>query len=304
MTDLRSRLGEDAIIVMTQTLESGDVRITGAIDEGEIDLVDLLTPIDLQQEADWLADLCDFHELPNTLTAHLPCERADIATSDPKTIMMTLVRSSYRFDGLKCQDGRPMLLSGPPGSGKTATVAKLAARQVLADKPVDVLTLDTDRAGAVAQLTMLLDPLGIQPKVVSDTSHVQTILAECTSDLILIDSLGTNPYSSADLGGLSALVDHIGAELLLVMEAGRSPSDSAEIGESYAALGATRMIVTKLDMTKRLGGVLAAAESGLALSGAGIGPTIGDGLRPLTAEGLVKLLLCRFDNSLIAEKHS
>jgi len=304
MTELRSELGEEAIIVTTQTLENGTVRITGAVDDEDIDLADLLTPIDHQQDVDWLTSLSDFHEFPKASTIRFSCELHAIAASDPKVILKSLVRSSYRFDGLQSDNGKPVLLSGPPGSGKTATVAKMAAMHVLADKPVDVLTMDTGRAGAVAQLTTLLDPLGIRPKVVSDPSHMPVILEDCSNDLVLIDSPGVNPNSSADLGGLSALVDHIGAELMLVMEAGRSPSDSAEIGSSYAALGAKRIIITKLDLTKRLGGLLAAAESGLALCGAGIGPTIGDGMHPLTAEGLVRLLFCRFDNNLIAGRHS
>lgn len=301
MTELRSKLGEDAIIITTQTLDNGAVRITGAVDDEHIDLACLLTSIDQQQDVDWLTGLSDFHEFPRAATSRFACELNNIANSDPKMALTGLLRSSYHFDGLQSNNGKPVLLSGPPGCGKTATVAKLAALQVLADKPVDVLTMDGGRAGAVAQLTTLLDPLGIRPKVVSEPSHTASILKQCSGDLILIDSPGTNPNSSADLGGLSALVDHIGADLLLVMEAGRSPSDSAEIGASYAALGASRTIITKLDLTKRLGGLLAVAESGLALSGAGIGPTIGDGLCPLTAEGLARLLFCRFDNNLIAE---
>lgn len=304
MAELRSRLGEEAIIVTTQTLENGDVRITGAVAETDIDLVDVLTPVKNHQNFDWLTGLGDFHEWPKAMSARFASALVDLVAGHPKTTLITLIRSMYRFDGLASCNGRPILLSGPSGSGKTVTVAKLAALQVLADKSVDVLTVDIGRAGALEQLTTLLDPLGVRPKVVPHLSDVRSVLAACSSDLILVDSPGTNPCNSADLGVLSTLIDQIGAELLLVMEAGRSPSDSAEIGESYAALGARRMVVTKLDMTKRLGGLLAAAESGLAFCGAGIGPTIGDGLRPLTADGLARLLLCRYDNTLIEEARS
>jgi flagellar biosynthesis protein FlhF len=219
-------------------------------------------------------------------------------------ILTSAMRSIFRFEDLTSRQGKPLLLSGPPGSGKTATIAKLAALQVLADRSVEVFTTDAERAGGLEQLSALLDPLGLRPRVISTPGEARSVMAASTSSLVLIDGPGTNPYSSADLGSLSTLIDRIGAELLLVMEAGRSPADSVEIGECYAALGATRMIVTKLDMTRRLGGLLAAAEAGLAFSGAGIGPTIGDGFRPLTADGLARLLLGRFDRSLIQEGRS
>ena len=57
------------------------------------------------------------------------------------------------------------------------------------------------------------------------------------------------------------------------------------------ALGARHLLATKLDAARRLGGLLAAAEAGLAFAEAGIGPTIGQGLSPLSAGGLARLLL-------------
>jgi len=61
------------------------------------------------------------------------------------------------------------------------------------------------------------------------------------------------------------------------------------------------MVVTKLDVAKRLGGVLAAAETGLAFTQAGVGPTIGDGLCALSADGVARLLLRRYRNSIREE---
>lgn len=301
MALLRAKLGEDAIIVTTQTLENGSVRLTGAVAEKDIDLVDVLTPVAKDQNLDWLTGLGDFHEWPNNLYARFASEAIDEMTGDPKAALTSLMHKMYRFDSVSNRHSQPIVFSGPPGCGKTTTIAKLAALQILAGKSVDVLTMDAERTGAIEQLTALLDPLGVQPKVISVPGSARSFLADCSSDFILVDTPGSNPYSPTDLGRLSTLINHIGAELLLVMEAGRSPSDSAEIGESYAALGAKRMIVTKLDMAKRLGGFLAAALPGLALCGAGIGPTIGDGFRPLSADGLARLLLCRYDHSLIEE---
>ena len=299
MAELRSRLGEDAVIVTSQTLANGDVRITGAIDEKDVDLASVLMPSEEHRNRDWLTSLAEYHEWPTQLTSDLLAAVANIDGDDQKATLTASVRASFSFDTFESSQDRPILLSGPSGAGKTAMVAKLAAQKVLAGESVDVLTTDTERAGAVAQLRTLLEPLGIELKVSSSAAgDAKALLKACSSDLVLIDCPGTNPNSSDDLGAVSNLVGQFDAELLLVLEAGRSPAESAEIGQSYTALGARRMIVTKLDMTKRLGGLLTAARSGLAFCGAGIGPTIGDGFRPLTASGMARLLLCRSESAL------
>jgi flagellar biosynthesis protein FlhF len=51
------------------------------------------------------------------------------------------------------------------------------------------------------------------------------------------------------------------------------------------------MLPTRLDLARRLGGILTAASTGLALTEAGMGPGAADGLVPLTPEWLAQRLL-------------
>lgn len=51
------------------------------------------------------------------------------------------------------------MLIGTPGSGKTVTAAKLAARAVLAGQQVDIITADAVRSGALAQSKAYADVL-------------------------------------------------------------------------------------------------------------------------------------------------
>jgi flagellar biosynthesis protein FlhF len=83
------------------------------------------------------------------------------------------------------------------------------------------------------------------------------------------------------------------AEPVVVMPAGTVPDDAAEMAANLAALGARRLIVTKLDTARRLGSVLAAGAAGLALAGATIAPEIGRPILPLTPAGLARLMLRR-----------
>lgn len=298
MADLRAGLGEDAIILATRTLDDGQVSVTGAVADDALDIADLLVPTEEARDLDWLQALADFHEWPFRERERIEPILQDVRPADPEIILKALVRGLFRFDSLHAEGRRPLILSGPPGGGKTVTIAKLAAARVLAGDTVDILTLDISRAGGLDQLRTLLAPLDLAPIPVSAPAQLPSALGACKADLVLVDSAGINPFDPCDLGAVATMAAKADAELVLVMPAGQGYEDSAEIARSYATLGTKFMVVTKLDVAKRFGGVLAAAEAGLAFTEVGIGPTIGDGLRTLSADGMARLLLRRYRSSI------
>jgi len=82
-----------------------------------------------------------------------------------------------------------------------------------------------------------------------------------------------------------------------VLPAGGDAAESAELAAALAGTGATLLIATRLDVARRLGGILAAAAAGLALAEAGIGPGAADGLVPLTPDLLAARLQRSADNA-------
>jgi flagellar biosynthesis protein FlhF len=156
-----------------------------------------------------------------------------------------------------------------------------------------VVTADTARAGGLEQLTALLAPLDLRPTPAPDLATLRRAVENAGAGQLLIDSPGFNPFRPADLGLLSRLLEASRAAPVLVLPAGLGVADCAEIGHTYVALGARHLLATKLDAARRLGGLLAAAAAGLAFAEAGIGRTIGQGLSPLSAHGLARLLLCQ-----------
>ena len=79
---------------------------------------------------------------------------------------------------------------------------------------------------------------------------------------------------------------------------GTDPVEAAEIALAYAGLGVTRLIVTRLDASRRHGTPLAAASgAGLAFSDCTQSPLIRDGLLPLNPTSLAQLLLPAEDAS-------
>jgi flagellar biosynthesis protein FlhF len=81
---------------------------------------------------------------------------------------------------------------------------------------------------------------------------------------------------------------------MLVLAAGTDALDAVDMARIFRDLGSTRMAVTRLDLTHRLGSVLAAAEGArLGFAEAGIAPDIADGLIPFTPATLARLLLAK-----------
>lgn len=290
MAKLRAALGDDAIIVATQQVEGG-VRVTGAIEHDEVDLERLLAAPAAAPCLDRLSRVIAHHEPPEEVRARLLEALRQPGAADPVAALGQALHQLYRFAPLP-ETGR-LLLTGTPGAGKTASVAKLAARAVLDGRTVEVLTSDLDRAGGLEQLRSLLAPLRLEPRPAAEPGVLKRLVERSAAALVLIDSPGINPFRSADLGHLSQSLEASGAAPVLVLDATTGGADGAEIAETFAALGCRPLLVTKLDLAQRLGGVLAAAAAGLALTEAGIGPTIGRGLHPLSAAGLARLLLRR-----------
>jgi flagellar biosynthesis protein FlhF len=291
MAMLRAELGDQAIIVATRELPGGGVRITGAIESQDVDLASLLAPAEASPCEERLRAVAAHHELPETLRARLLEAARTAGAGQPAAALAQALAEAFAFAPLAAAPSGALLLSGPPGAGKTASVAKLAAAAVLGGRPVAVVTADTTRAGGIEQLAALLAPLDLQPVPAPEPAALRRIVKEAGTATLLIDSPGLNPFRPTDLGVLSTLLEASRAEPVLVLPAGLGVADCAEIGHTYVALGARRLLATKLDAARRLGGLLAAAEAGLAFAEAGIGPTIGQGLSPLSAGGLARLLL-------------
>ena len=109
---------------------------------------------------------------------------------------------------------------------------------------------------------------------------------------LLIDTPGLNPFDEAQVAGLLQAAADANCEPLAVLAAGGDALETADTALAFAAFGAECLIATKIDATRRIGGILGAAyASGLAFLAASASPRIGDGLTPMSAGYLTDLLL-------------
>jgi flagellar biosynthesis protein FlhF len=108
---------------------------------------------------------------------------------------------------------------------------------------------------------------------------------------VLIDTPGSDPFDAAQRDAMAALAATAGAEPMLVLPAGLDVGEAADLAAAYGACGVRLLAATRLDLARRIGAVLAAAGTGLALAEAGIGPGAADGMVPMTPDLLATRLL-------------
>jgi flagellar biosynthesis protein FlhF len=185
--------------------------------------------------------------------------------------------------------GGSLALVGPPGVGKTTLAGKLAAR-ARSSRPILVNT-DTARVGVTAQLAEYSGVLGI---TLGSQGDAQALAASLPGKRrrIIIDTSGINPYDRHAVDELAGLVRSARAEPVLVLPANVEPDEATEIVHAFRALPIRRLLATRLDIVRRLGGLLtAAASAGYAIVGGSITPHFTYGLRPLTPKVLARRLL-------------
>ena len=277
MAQIRAELGDDAIILEQRRTRHG-VEVTAALEPDEPLLIQPLNNGASFAQAGPL----DFHNIPASLAHAL--HRGPL----PQSLAENLI-----FAALPRGLERPLLLAGPPGAGKTLTTAKLTARLVLSGMAPLVITTDGQRAGAVEQLAAFTRVLGVTLAVAPTPAMLAKALTHRSpGQPVLIDTAGCDPFYEDQARHLRHLVSHSLADIILVLPAGLDPAESADVARAFAALGAQHLLPTRLDAARRLGGVLMAAKAGpLALTEAGIGSEVADGLETLTPEGLASRLL-------------
>jgi flagellar biosynthesis protein FlhF len=270
---VRAELGADALILNTRRVADG-VEITAALEPGD--------PPPAAPVAAPSSSALRFHGVPEVLARRLG-----------GASLRAALASVLSFEPLPlARGGPPLLLAGPPGAGKTLTVARLATRLVMAGTAPLVVTADGRRAGATEQLAAFTRLLGLNLVVASHpVTLARAIAGRPTGAPALIDLPGSDPFVAQEREELAALAATATGQVVAVLPAGLDPAEAADLAAAYAESGARFLVATKLDLARRIGGVLAAADCGLALAEAGVSPGAADGLVALTPDLLAGRLL-------------
>lgn len=289
---VRNELGEDAIIVSTTDNGSNGVRITAAVETPDLDS-DFAEAVSESNAVDQICDALERHGTPQSLTDRLLNTATTLASNDTIQTFAGALDLVFEFAAAEDSTDRPLILFGPPGAGKTSAVAKLAARAVVNRTPTTLVTTDTLRAGAIQQIEAYGDRLKLPVKTAKSPSDLASVVDGIAPDhLVLIDTTSVNPYAADDLERLSAYADAIDADRVLTINAGRDALEARQIASAFQAVGPKRLVFSGMDMSRRLGSLLAVADgSQAAFSELSHTPEIVDGIHRVNPVKLARLLL-------------
>jgi flagellar biosynthesis protein FlhF len=335
MKMVRSELGEHAIILSTDNKGKGPVTLTAAVDDDarphnekaeakkpESAPRPSVNPKAMQhsnEEADQLRydiqEVLRFHNMPELFIAKMMQQATDkwlaalqalqhigARKGKPNRLLQLslekILEGYFSFQPLDfSKAGKRLMLVGPPGIGKTLTIAKIAASLVMNDeqgkRDTVVITTDNKRAGGFEQLQSLTSIMGVELHAANDTKELKKIVAACKPRArVLIDTAGCNPYDNAEMNELKAYAKLDDVEPVMVLPAGGDSLEAIDVVESFMALPVERLLVTRTDTAKRFGGILAAAAAHkLAFCHVSSSSSIIDSLQPVDAAGLAGLLL-------------
>lgn len=310
MEQIRASMGDEAVILSSKPAPGGQgIHVTVAVEDREEDAADHgargggAAPTNANGAGALLNEIeaiLEFHSTPDPLLGilmqtarHINFER-DTSPEGVTKGVAKLLDAAFRFSPLPVENnGFAMMLIGPPGIGKTMAVAKMAAQLVAEQAPLAVISTDNTRAGGVEQLSAFTGILGLELGVAVSPLELRRCLKECGGGRrIIIDSAGANPYDPEQLRELETLLEAAAnVEPVLAVPAGLDGAEARHIAETFAALGARRMLVSRADTARRYGSLLAAAHHAeLALCNISGSPRVVEGVPALDARRMARLL--------------
>lgn len=211
----------------------------------------------------------------------------DWSSGQVQSLLQFLISQKIEVTGSLFSDARPtgrprvILFVGPTGVGKTTTIAKIAAMLIARNRrSVGLINLDTYRIGAIEQLRIYADLMGVPVEVVTSAARIADAIGHLRqNEVILVDSAGRTEGGVEEMGTFFSALGAAGAtwdfSTALVVSATQKSKDLEKTVERFAKVRPESVIVTKIDETENLGSLYSMlAHSRLPVSYVGVGQKV------------------------------
>jgi flagellar biosynthesis protein FlhF len=151
--------------------------------------------------------------------------------------------------------GRPraarqvMAIVGPPGVGKTTTVAKIALQHgLMLQREVHLITLDAHRLGGPELLRSYASAMGTAFSIARDAGALESLLGrESSQRLTIIDTPGLSSAAAPEWAPLLSTQD---VDVHLAVPAWASPADLAATVARFRHFLPSKLLLTGVDMAQ------------------------------------------------------
>jgi flagellar biosynthesis protein FlhF len=194
--------------------------------------------------------------------AQRPCASASSFEKLAKENIGQKLRFAPEFTPSGSDSSRAVVLAGPPGGGKTTTLAKLAIQECLAKRlSVRIISLDIHGVAAHEKLRSFASIMGAGFTAASSASQFAEAIEEFRNKhVLLIDTPG---YGHADWEWAHdmavVLAELKNKEIHLVLPASMHPAGLLRYVRRYEELNPDYLLFTKLDETESYGALLSVA---------------------------------------------
>jgi flagellar biosynthesis protein FlhF len=222
-------------------------------------------------------------------------------TPELRRALTDSLAKSLRFEPIEAIPPKPILLVGPPGAGKSACAAKLAARTLAAGHEVLLVSADAERCGGSDQLAALAKRLGTRFTTVTTLVDLNQYVGEARQRgmVVYVDAASACPAQPADMRATARMIAETRLEAVLCLPADMRPDDMEDLALAYAAMGVKRAIATRLDLTARRASVLHVLQiAQIALAQVSATPYISGGVAIATPARVAAMILEPFEDAL------
>lgn len=164
-----------------------------------------------------------------------------------------------------------VMVVGVNGVGKTTSIAKLCHRYKKEKKKVLLAAADTFRAGAVTQLKIWAERVGVDIVVGKENSDPSSVIYDAVTkaknenyDLLICDTAGrvqTKQNLMDELSKMNRIIKkvsgHEANDVLLIIDATTGQNGVLQAKAFFDAVAVTGIVLTKMDSTSKGGIILA-----------------------------------------------